>query len=228
MNPPKTLPSHVAVIHRNVKNIRIEVRRGGEIRLIAPFLCPATQISEIYYNKLHWIENAQKKLAEKDKYIALAATFNKLLIEGEEYDFSIDLSLSYPKIDKVQKMIFFRQNLLENPSLRELWLRQLAEAAITKKVRQIASEHNLTYRKIGIRAQRKRWGSCSTNGNLSFNWRLIMTPPLILEYLVCHELAHTVHHNHSAKFWNLVKQICPEYEAAEKWLRNNEKQIMEY
>ena len=79
----------------------------------------------------------------------------------------------------------------------------------------------VTYGKISIRDQKTRWGSCSSEGNLSFNWRLILAPPDVLDYVVIHELCHRKEMNHSKEFWALVESLMPEYKERRKWLREN-------
>ena len=72
--------------------------------------------------------------------------------------------------------------------------------------------------RLSIRDQSSRWGSCSTTGVLSYSWRLILTPPFVLDYLACHEVAHLVEMNHSRRFWRLVERICPHTGRAKAWL----------
>lgn len=78
-----------------------------------------------------------------------------------------------------------------------------------------------TYNSISIRDQKTRWGSCSGRGNLSFNWRLILAPPEILDYVVVHELCHLTYMNHSKEFWGLVGKVLPNYKDSRKWLKEN-------
>lgn len=75
--------------------------------------------------------------------------------------------------------------------------------------------------RITIRNQKTRWGSCSGKGNLNFNWRLLMAPIEVLDYVVVHELCHLVYMNHSREFWQMVEQILPEAGQYRKWLKNN-------
>ena len=77
------------------------------------------------------------------------------------------------------------------------------------------------YTSITIRDQKTRWGSCSGRGTLSFNWRLILAPPEILDYVVVHELCHLTHMNHSKEFWELVESVIPDYKTKRKWLKEN-------
>ncbi len=92
---------------------------------------------------------------------------------------------------------------------------------IINRVKYLSNTYGFKYNKIAIRDQRTRWGSCSSRGNLNFNWRLILADPKILDYVIIHELAHTVHMNHSKNFWGMVESIMPEYKVIKKWLRDN-------
>jgi predicted metal-dependent hydrolase len=85
----------------------------------------------------------------------------------------------------------------------------------------LCNQHNLKFSDIKIMNNKTRWGSCSSNGILKFNWRLIFAPKDVIQYLVVHEIAHIVHMNHSKKFWDLVEKIYPEYKGPKTWLKNN-------
>ena len=75
------------------------------------------------------------------------------------------------------------------------------------------------YGRLTLRDTRSRWGSCTSDGNLMFSWRLIMAPPEVLDYVAAHEVAHLQEMNHSAAFWTVVAQLCPDYQAHRDWLR---------
>lgn len=77
------------------------------------------------------------------------------------------------------------------------------------------------YTSITIRDQKTRWGSCSSRGTLSFNYRLIFAPPKVLDYVVVHELCHLTHMNHSKDFWNMVASVMPDYKICKDWLREH-------
>jgi predicted metal-dependent hydrolase len=88
-------------------------------------------------------------------------------------------------------------------------------------VQRRATEMGITYGRVAIRDQKTRWGSCSRAGNLNFNWRLVLAPPAVLDYVVVHELAHRVELNHSARFWRVVARYCPAMNAHRTWLRTH-------
>ena len=79
----------------------------------------------------------------------------------------------------------------------------------------------VTYGRISIREQKTRWGSCSSAGNLNFNWRLIFAPESVLDYVVVHELAHRKEMNHSRTFYDIVESILPDYRISRRWLRDH-------
>jgi predicted metal-dependent hydrolase len=103
--------------------------------------------------------------------------------------------------------------------VKHLW--NLAATEFPPKVLEFAAAHQLTVRRVTVRNQRSRWGSCSRRGTISLNWRLIQTPPFVRDYIVLHELMHLRQMNHSAKFWREVECVCPRYETAENWLRKH-------
>jgi len=98
------------------------------------------------------------------------------------------------------------------------YLRREAKRDLETASRRFAADLGLAVRKVAVRDQSSRWGSCSTTGVLSFSWRLILAPGHVLEYLAAHEVAHLVEMNHSAKFWRVVSRLCPDHRRAKAWL----------
>jgi predicted metal-dependent hydrolase len=98
------------------------------------------------------------------------------------------------------------------------FLKREAKADLAKASEKYAAQLGVKVKRIQIRDQSSRWGSCTTEGSLSFSWRLILAPAFVLDYLAAHEVGHLVEMNHSAKFWRLVGKICPATERAKKWL----------
>jgi predicted metal-dependent hydrolase len=100
-------------------------------------------------------------------------------------------------------------------------LRQMAERELPARTRELALLHGVVVNRVTVRAQKTRWGSCSAKGTISLNWRLIQTPPDVVDYLIIHELMHRRQMNHSARYWKLVAAACPDYRRAEKWLKSS-------
>jgi hypothetical protein len=98
------------------------------------------------------------------------------------------------------------------------FLRREAKHDLEAASVRFAGELGVTIRRVSVRDQSSRWGSCSTTGALSFSWRLILAPGFVLNYLAAHEVAHLVEMNHSARFWRLVQRLCPDHDRAKIWL----------
>ena len=107
----------------------------------------------------------------------------------------------------------------------ENWFRQQAKEHIKERTAVLAAEHGFEYENVKIRGQRTRWGSCSSKGNLNFNWKLMMIPPAAVDYVIIHELCHLRELNHSAHFWALVQELCPNYKYWVRWLKEHSPQV---
>lgn len=106
--------------------------------------------------------------------------------------------------------------------------RDKARDIFEQKVSYYARMMGVSYGRIAIRDQKTRWGSCSGEGNLNFNWRLIFAPAGVLDYVVVHELAHRKEMNHSPRFWRVVEDTMPEYRKYQKWLKENGRGLHRY
>ena len=142
----------------------------------------------------------------KEKQDWIYSNYLEAVQRTSSENFDSDLRNSSPKI--------------ENPALinkHKKYARKIFES-------KVAYYHQFTggnYTSITIRDQKTRWGSCSGRGTLSFNWRLILAPPEILDYVVVHELCHLTHMNHSKEFWSMVSNTIPDYKEKRKWLKEN-------
>jgi predicted metal-dependent hydrolase len=103
----------------------------------------------------------------------------------------------------------------------EAHLQELAQAELPSRVLELAALHASPVRRITIRNQATRWGSCSPRGTVSLNWRLVQTPVEVRDYIILHELMHLREMNHSRRFWACVASVCPGFEASELWLRKH-------
>jgi hypothetical protein len=108
------------------------------------------------------------------------------------------------------------------------YLRREAQRDLDVASRRAAGRLGVSVRRISVRDQSSRWGSCSTTGVLSYSWRLILAPPFVLDYLAVHEVAHLVEMNHSPRFWRLVNRHCPDAGRAKQWLDANGTDLHRY
>jgi predicted metal-dependent hydrolase len=103
--------------------------------------------------------------------------------------------------------------IVDESALRARALKELPPALMS-----LAEQHGIAVSRVSIRNQRSRWGSCSARGSITLNWRLILLPGFVREYVMLHELMHRRELNHSRRFWKLVASVCPRYQEARRWL----------
>lgn len=115
------------------------------------------------------------------------------------------------KVKLQKKNAMKRQEKREMPEAEKKYYRNLAREVLGARTGYYARKMGVTYGRISIREQKTRWGSCSSAGNLNFNWKLVLMPPELLDYVVVHELAHRKEMNHSPRFWAIVEKELPDY-----------------
>ena len=130
-------------------------------------------------------------------------------------------------LEKIQKRDAQKENVQKLSALERQHLQNKACVVIPRRVAYYAEKLGVSYGKITLRQQKTRWGSCAANGNLNFNWLLILAPPEVLDYVVVHELCHRREMNHSQAFWKEVEKILPDYRERQKWLKDNGWRLME-
>lgn len=130
-------------------------------------------------------------------------------------------------LEKIQKRDAQKENVQKLSALERQLLQNKACVVIPRRVAYYAEKLGVSYGKITLRQQKTRWGSCAANGNLNFNWLLILAPPEVLDYVVVHELCHRREMNHSQAFWKEVEKILPDYRERQKWLKDNGWRLME-
>lgn len=119
-----------------------------------------------------------------------------------------------------------QQACIHLDAAQEKELRERAKSVLAQRTAYFARQVGVTYGRITVRDQKTRWGSCSQTGNLNFNFRLILAPSEVLDYVVVHELCHRRQMNHSAQFWQEVAQVLPDYRERKAWLTENGWRLM--
>ncbi|GIM45096.1 hypothetical protein DNHGIG_06450 [Collibacillus ludicampi] len=222
---------------KRAKYVRIEIRPDGSLVVTRPAHVSLSTIEDILSKKKKWIlfQREQLKQESTQHWQHTYQNGEPFLYMGEE----VLLQVSHDEIarplirlhgKRLEALVPFSVSNEEMPVvLREAienWYRMEAKRVITERVYELAVREGLTFNRIFIKGQKTRWGSCSTLGNLNFNWRLMMCPPEVIDYIIIHELCHLNEMNHSQRFWNLVALRCPNYKECELWLKQNGSQIM--
>ncbi|MGQ3327657.1 M48 family metallopeptidase [Halorubrum sp. FL23] len=162
-------------------------------------------------------ENIPDRTFEAGETFPLLGTERELIIEPSQSHTITDTSIRLRKSTVEQSTV---KQVLENTYRRK------AREHFSERADLYAERMGIEYEKIEIRNQRTKWGSCSTTGTISLNWRLMMAPPDVVDYIVVHELAHLREPNHSSEFWSLVAEYDPEYEAHSDWLTEHSSRLI--
>lgn len=216
------------VEYRDRKTLEISIEPPNNIRVRAPKRATEEEIKKIVNSKGKWI--VQKLFEFKDveyrkikKEYVNGETFMYL---GRNYSLQIieNKKIKKPKVKLYRGKFYIKTNTKDQKKLKEAmekWYREKALEKILEKVDYYKSYFNNEPNSVKVKQQKKRWGSCNTKGDLMFNWRCVMAPSNVLDYLVVHEMCHMVYFNHSKDFWGLVESIIPDYRNRKEWLKTN-------
>lgn len=117
--------------------------------------------------------------------------------------------------------VYIQTSQADPNALADKWLRDKAVEVLRAKTVDWAQKMGVEYNNISVKNQQSLWASCSAKKNINYTYHIIKMPTAIRDYLIVHELAHLVHMNHGAEYWQLVAQYCPEYKTSRKWLNDN-------
>jgi predicted metal-dependent hydrolase len=181
----------------------------------------------------HFVQQKTPWIQQKLQHQGLQSLPEKHFIEGEsllflgkEYQLQLIPVERPTTIIKTAQTIQIhgRVNLLSKPAIRTaliIWYKQQAELYLRSQTAFLTNKTGLMPRSITVKTYKARWGSCRMNGDIQYNWKLMLAPHDIIDYVIIHELCHLQQHNHSALFWQLVHLHSPHFKTARLWLKNN-------
>jgi predicted metal-dependent hydrolase len=188
-------------VSRRARRLSIHVDALRNVEIVVPLRTTPDEIDRLLFEHRAWLERQLSKPA-KEFHLGL---------QRDDVAWIGGLALPLPLV----------------PSL-DAWYREQARAEIVRCVGREAARLDVTYTRVTIRDQQTRWGSCSRGGALSFNWRLVVSPPAILTYVVVHELCHRIHHDHSRAFWAAVAAARPTFAEERAWLSEHGPELLAY
>ena len=207
------------IIKSKRRTLSLSINENAELIVRAPNQISNKQIEEFIIEKSKWI-NKNKNLMQ--------SRINEMNDSDSDYLF---LGNIYPliKVNEDPNKIDFNGTefitSIENQdkfksSLKSWYKIKFKEIAIPR-LNYFSDKYNLKINQVRFKNQKTLWGSCSSKNNINLNYLLVMAPMLVIDYVIIHELVHTVHKNHSENFWNAVEAIMPDYKKAKKWLNKN-------
>lgn len=210
-----TLPENYTVIRRDVKHARLRVHEDGMVQLFVPYKFTDGEVAKVIEMKAQWITFKQQYFKQKEKILLKR---NELLLFGNRYAYFYSTQyINKVVVNHESRTIQARRNLLDIAT-QEKWLKGIASKYIRERANELSEALLLPYNKLYIRSQKRKWGNCSADKNISINWRIIKAPSFVIDYVIAHELCHTVIMKHTVKFETLLNSHCPEYKQAQAWL----------
>ncbi len=202
------------------RTIALQIENDGTLTIRAPLWMSQGFIQHFMWQKMSWIERTKQRMEQS------TMRPHKRFVEGEEFLF---LGTHYPLIltDHHTQVTLNRQLLLPRSLTHKTkealthWYMEQARLLFTERLELYTEQMNVTIKGLRLSNAKRRWGSCSTTGSINLNWRLIMAPMAIVDYVIVHELAHVHHMNHSKTFWAKVERHHPSYKTSRSWLRAN-------
>ena len=220
------------LVSKRRRTITLRVKRNGTVAVAAPSYIKGTIVRGFVKKKAGWILEKQKYFDEMtkrypSKEFESGETF---LLHGRNYRLKIvkvqETDKPRYKVEGGRLMIFVdpqtskKQKEIAREAIQD-WYTIHTEKKVNAIISKYISALDVVPVKIKIVDQKSRWASCSKTRVLRFNWRLSIMPTSVLEYIVIHELCHLKVHNHSPRFWHIVKSVLPDYEKRRAWLREN-------
>jgi len=190
---------------------RVTIPRGGSV----------TEARRFVERHKEWLEREVQRLATRPTRPKEWMAGTEILFRGElvKIEAGVNGESYLIRLDSELIKVSDPPGNLRPAVERHLW--KVAAKELPPRVLEYAAIHQAHVRRIAVRNQRSRWGSCSRRGAISLNWRLIQAPRFVQDYIILHELMHLRQMNHSARFWREVERVCPEYETAEQWLKQH-------
>ena len=217
---PQPLPL-LMVRNPRARRYLLRLRPDGTARVTIPRGGSAELARQFVERHAAWLERELQRLQSQPRKPTVWTIGTEILLRGEVVRIETEP-------DGEAEIIRFGSESVRVPNpaadLRpaiESHLRQLAARELPPRVLELAARHRLTVRRITVRNQKSRWGSCSRRGTISLNWRLIQTPAFVSDYICLHELVHLRQMNHSPKFWREMERVCPDYRLARQWLKEH-------
>ena len=188
----------------------------GRITLTAPKWAPQSEIERFWQKHMDW---ALARLAKMPRRVDVG-TATSIVYRGQDFRL-VPTVRKDVRIDAADLLLEVPAEVSKRAAAIRTLFQAEARTHLESSSRRFATKTARDISAIVLRDPRSRWGSCSANGRLMFSWRLVMAPPVVLDYVAAHEVAHLTHMNHGAEFWELVARLCPDFKTQRRWLREN-------
>lgn len=207
------------IVRSRRSNLTLHINLQGEIIVKAPLLLPTFMIKKFVKEKEDWIEKTLAKVAKRKPDEKKYQEGEVFLFLGKPYTFTTDNTTTITVT--TDKLLFPKAALFRAQKELTGWYMREAKEIIGKRLVYHAEKMHAQYKGVMYSDTKSKWGTCFADNFLQFNWRLVMTPLMVLDYVVIHELVHTTEKNHGDAFWRKVRLYTPAYKQHRKWLDEN-------
>jgi hypothetical protein len=198
------------------RRVRVTVDRAGTVEVVLPQRMPLRAAEEAVVELRPWID---RRLADVGRQrAAVTARGDTLPYLGQTLAVRTEPGRS--RVTRRGDTLLVPDGADTRDAI-ERWYRRMARDEFRRRLDRACAIGGFSYTRLTIRDQRTRWGSCSRGGAMSFNWRLMLAPEAVLDYVVWHEVCHLEFMDHSPRFWGLVARYCPDHRQHAAWLRRN-------
>ena len=209
---------------RKTATVKIE---QGVVQVVVPKTLSQQAIDDLIANKSNWIRqklilqqsvpvSKPKQFVSGESFTYLGRNYRLKVLPGQVEPVKLKHGYLHVTVPPDQKS---DQQLIRQ-RLRDWYLHRSIDK-LEQKTSIYAEQMGVQPTQIKVKEYKSRWGSCNTRGEISYNWKIIMTPHRIVDYVVIHELCHLIHHNHSPEYWHQVRSIVPDYQEKRDWLKTN-------
>lgn len=207
------------VRNRRARRYVLRVTPAGDVIVTLPRWGSISEARAFAEQHLHWIAREQLRQAAESSATQWCDG-GEIWLRGERCTVAVENGVV--RVGDIAARL--KDGVDVKDTLRRA-LRDQAKRELPPRLLQLANEAGLRVQAISVRDQRSRWGSCSTRGSIALNWRLLLMPPSVRDYVLWHELMHLKRADHSPKFWKLVEEVCPEYRSAKSWLLRHGREL---
>jgi predicted metal-dependent hydrolase len=213
------------------RHLRLTINRDNEVVLTLPLGCSPERGLRFMKAKTDWLRRHLRQIGHAETLYQFLQRRGTLAVGGGEARIEWQYPVGRPFLkpgserDGGTILIGYDPKRNDDGHLKSL-LRQFASVSLPERTAALAAVHQVPINKISVRDQISRWGSCSAKKNISLNWRLLLLPPEIQDYVIWHELAHLVEMNHSNRFWALLERLDPRALVHDKALTHNTNRVM--
>lgn len=198
------------------RRVRVTVDPARGVQVVLPLRAPEREAAAAVAELAPWIERRVADLARARATVAARGDTVPYLGEA----LRVSPQAGRARVHRRGAELLVPEGAARRAAL-ERWLRRAAHAEIAARLDVACSLAGSSYSGLSIRGQRTRWASCSASGAMSFNWRLLLAPEPVLEYVVWHEVCHLEVMDHSPRFWGLLGERCPDWSERARWLRRH-------